>query len=223
MPYKRVRSHSRTESSTRTATTTAAYRPSDRAARRFLFFLIGLWFGAVLCIALVLPRSLASVDHVMMTPAPEAAQAIKDLGPVNARMLLRYQISEANRNLLGVWGWAQLALGLIMFGIVLFGTSAGRTALAFSAGMLLLACLVNFLVIPRMGEISRNLDFTPPSGVGMGEDQFQLLHRGFIAFEGVALLLGAFLFGVLAKRRRTRSESAGGDGFSAPTSVDQFD
>jgi len=226
LPYKRIRSHSSEDSGTISGVSAkvAGYRPSDRLARRFLYFLVGVWFGLILSVGLGLPRGMSSVDQVMLAPAPEATEIIKEIGAVNARMLLRYQISEAHRHILGGWGWAQLGLGVLVFGVVLFGTSSGRLAIGLSAGMLALASLMSVFVIPRMEAISRTLDFSPATGGAAADDLFELLHRGCVAFEAVIVILGVLLFGVLSKRRRNRSEGGRDDGFgSASITADRLD
>jgi hypothetical protein len=181
---------------------------SDRFARLALSVLIGVWFGGILVVALAVPRSFATVDQVMADPAPEAVKAIRDIGPIRARLLLRYQVSEANRAMLSLWGWAQLALALAVFGITLFGTKAQRLAVALAGAMLLIALVTNFLLVPRLEQISRGSDFAPALSAGPQSDRFMVLHRGFTAFEAVVGILGAVLLGMLFRQAGSRRISA---------------
>jgi hypothetical protein len=209
VPYRRRRSSSLTPSPERPTTrgsedrglrVSSAAALTDRFARRLLILLIGIWFGSILVTVLAVPRSFHSVDVVMADPAPEAAKAIREIGPVRARMVLHHQISEANRMLLAWWGWAQMGLGLLVFGIVLFGTRSGRVAIGLAGAMLLVAVATQFLLIPRLHEISRATDFTPAMAASPNADRFLVLHRGFAAFEAVVGVLGTVLLGLLFRR-----------------------
>lgn len=173
---------------------------TDRLARRMLILLIGIWFGSMLVVVLAVPRSFQSVDLVMADPAPEISKAIREIGPIRARMVLHHQISESNRMLLQGWGWAQLGLGLLVFGIVLFGTKSGRVAIGLAGLMLLVAAVTQFLLIPRLHEISRATDFAPAMAGSPATDRFLVLHRGFVAFEAVIGVLGTVLLGLLFRR-----------------------
>jgi hypothetical protein len=181
---------------------------SDRFARLAITVLIGVWFGGILIVALAVPRSFATVDQVMADPAPEAGKAIRDIGPIRARLLLRYQVSEANRAMFSLWGWAQVALALAVFGITLFGTKAQRLAVALAGAMLLIALVTNFLLVPRLEQISRASDFAPALSAGPQSDRFMVLHRGFTAFEAVVGILGAVLLGMLFRQAGSRRISA---------------
>jgi hypothetical protein len=196
---------------------------SDRLARRILILLIGIWFGSMLVVVMGVPRSFTSVDHVMADPAPEASKAIREIGPIRARMFLRYQISEANRLLFSAWGWVQLMLGLTVFGVTLFGTKSGKLAIGLAAGMLFIALVTQFLLIPRLDQISRTTDFAPAMATSPESDRFQVLHRGFAAFEVVVGILGAGLLGVLFQGGERHTRRSGGSPNPDTPYGEQFD
>jgi hypothetical protein len=183
------------------------------AARGVLLLLLGIWLGGILMVTLGFPQSFRAIDSVMTGPPPEAAKIIQTIGPATTRLLLRYQISEANRLILSLWGWTQLALAASVFLLVLFGTSASRWVVGVALGMLILSLLMNVVMVPRLGEISRDLEFTPGSSTQKDSDRFRLLHRGFSAFEGAIVLLGAGLLAgfFMADEIRSRSGALPGD------------
>jgi hypothetical protein len=169
---------------------------------------LGVWLGGALVVTVGAPQSFRAIDSVMLVPPPEAAKVIQNIGPVTTRLLLRYQIAEANRLLITLWGWIQLAMGVAVLLLVLFGTSSGRLAIGFALALLIVALVTNFILAPRLGDISRDLEFTPGATTQKDTDRFQLLHRGFAAFEAAAALLGAGLFITLLRSDRRRDHAS---------------
>src|SRR6185369_314677 len=91
--------------------------------RRLACFIMGLWLGGGLLVAWMVTDNFRAVDRLLVDPRPEAAARLKPLGPSNARMLLRYEVSERNRALFRDWEAAQIIGGLLFFFYLLFGTT----------------------------------------------------------------------------------------------------
>jgi hypothetical protein len=174
--------------------------------RRAILFILGLWFGGILLIALSAPAAFRAVDGVLAAPPPQVAHATQLLGTAEVRDLLRYQIAEANRSFFELWGTIQFALGIGVLLLLLFFSHAGKPAVGLAALMLVLAAVMKFLLIPRIAEITRRTNWNQ-TGSGQVADQFQVLHGGFSAFQMTLVLLGSILLFLLF-RRRTQS----GDG-----------
>jgi len=186
-------------SSTSDSRTPLAAGVSARS-RRLLSFVIGIWFGCILLVAFGVPSSFRSVDTALSNPPPAVQTALKALGEGTVRVVLRYQISEANRFLFLLWGWMQFALGVIVFGMLLFFTKSGRVALGIGGAMFLAAVMMNFVLVPRLNEISHQMDYSETARQEASSG-FQLLHQGFTAFEGVIVVLGSVLLGLLLAGR----------------------
>jgi hypothetical protein len=102
------------------------------------------------------------------------------------------------------WGWIQLILGLGLFLLILFATPSELVLVGVSGLMAALAAVMNFLMIPRLEAISRNLELTPGPTTVPDVDHFRLLNRGFTAYESGIVVLGLVLLFFLF----TRPESA---------------
>jgi hypothetical protein len=173
---------------------------SMRGPRLLITILLAIWLGAILIVAVGVPRSFAAIDNVMTNPPDPVLTIFKKIGPVASRALLRYQIAEANRMLFGAWGWIQLILAATVFGLVLFATRARKLSIGFAGLMLFLAATMNFFLVPRLDGLSRVSDFAPSASTQAETSNFSLLHRGFTAFEATVAILGAALFMTLAHR-----------------------
>jgi len=173
---------------------------STRLAYRVIVFFLGVWVGAIVLMTVAVPRSFSSIDSVMANPPREAARMIQRLGPIQARALLRYQIAEANRLTYAAWGWIQLGLGLGLFLLSLFATRSRIVPLAISGIMAALAAVMNFVMIPRLATISRNLELQPTTTTVRDIDHFAFLNRGFSAYEAGIVMLGLVLLFFLFKR-----------------------
>lgn len=199
----------------RTATSSSALNriapESSALTRRVAAVLISIWFGGILLVALSAPAAFHSVDKVLDAPTENVAKAVKTLGPTVTRNMLNYQVSEANRVLFGIWGWLQLGFALAVVLLLLFLSNVGRTALGLSGGMMLMALLMNFVLIPRISETGRQMQTSLQSRPAELADRFRLMHYGFSAFELAVVALGAMLLVLLL-----RSRSGSGSGHRRP-------
>lgn len=164
--------------------------------------LTGAWLGAILMVALAAPAAFRSVDEVMSSPPPATAKMIKDLGPTAVREVLHYQVGEANRLMFETWGIVQMVLAGLIFLLLLFFSTVGRPALGLSLGMLLLALLMQFVMIPRIVESGRDMRASLSARPAAVMERFRMLHLGFTTFEMAVVLLGAILLILLLRNRR---------------------
>src|SRR5262245_34684674 len=95
-------------------------------SRRLACFLIGLWLGACVLVAWLTADGFRSVDRTLAVHTPEAAARLKALRLEDARMLLRYEVSERNRAVFETWEIAQIFYGAGVFFYLLFGTREGK-------------------------------------------------------------------------------------------------
>jgi hypothetical protein len=114
-------------------------------------------------------------------------------------MLLRYQVSEANRRLFHDWETLQLVGGAIFFLYLLFWTREGKFSLAAVLAMVAIVVLQRFLLTPELISYGRNIDFLPPDAISAARDRFWLIHSGYAAMEAlkwgiVLVLVGRTIF-----------------------------
>jgi hypothetical protein len=154
--------------------------------------------------AWVAAESLSSVDRLLAQPHPVATAQFKALGRADARLLLRYQVSEQNRWYFENWETAQIIMGVLFFFFVLFATSENKFALSVVLVMIAGVLVQRFLLTPGVISLGRMIDFAPnaPSGE---RTQFWVLHSWHWGVELVKWGLGLALAARLIARRSRRS------------------
>ncbi len=167
--------------------------------RRFACFLLGLWLGGSLFLAVLTAQSHRLVDRLLANPAPAAGRLIQSAGPEGARLLLRYQVSEANRWYTENWDTVQLCLAALLFFLLLFGSMEGKLNLLAALLLLLLVLVERLVLAPEIIGQGRLLDFLPPE-IGAAERSRLLVLQGGatgiqLAKLALGLLLGARLLG----------------------------
>ena len=180
-------------------------RESSWLVRRLAATLIGIWFGGILLVALAAPASFRSVDAVLASPPPAVEKAVEQMGPRTVHDILYYQVSEANRQIFESWGWVQLALGGVIFLMLLFLSTVGKTQIGISLCMFLLSLLMQFVLIPRISELGRLMRRGAQMQPGQLEERFRLLHLGFTTFELTVVVLGTILLLLLLRSRSAAS------------------
>ncbi len=168
--------------------------------RRLVAVLVSIWFGGILLVALAAPASFRTVDPTLKSPPPAVEKVMKAVGPAAARDALRYQVSEVNRAMFNIWGWMQLGLGVVIFLLLLFMSTVGRLSLILALAMMLLSILMRFVLIPRISDITREIQTT---GAAAAADKLQLLHGGYSVFQLSVMVLGSILLVLLLRSRGT--------------------
>ena len=158
--------------------------------------------------AWVAAESLSSVDRLLAQPHPVATAQFKALGRADARLLLRYQVSEQNRWYFENWEPAQIIMGVLFFFFVLFATSENKFALSVVLVMIAGVLVQRFLLTPGMISLGRMIDFVPPNALSGERIQLWVLHSWYWGLELMKLVLGLVLAARLITRRSRRSGHA---------------
>jgi hypothetical protein len=181
-----------------------SHRTSART-RRAVTFLLGLWCGGLLLVALTAPASFRAADRVMAVPPPALEQVLgEEGGKEAAREILRYQVGEVNRMMFAIWGWMQLGASLAVLGLLLFLSRSGRLAVGVAAGMVVISGVLHLVLIPRIAAATRASALKQT-----GADAFALLHGAFGVFQLALLMLMAMLLFLLFRRRGDGSSGRG--------------
>lgn len=175
--------------------------------RRLLTLLLGFWLAGTLFSALIATGNFQIAEQISAHPPAEAQKWFETLGSENARLLLRHQAAEANRQVFEVWGRTDIAL-LIAIGIVLIVARARRLILVLTLVMLIAGIAATFLLTPQMVGIGRGLDFIPTTAPSPERARFGSLHGMYAGISLVRLLIGLAITGiVLYKRNRKQPEA----------------
>ena len=173
--------------------------------QRLACILLGAWLSGSLFMAAVAVGNFRIADRILMSPAsPGVSKAIETLGAVDARYLLRHQVGEINRTFFEFWGLSQLALGLLLFCLLLFATSASKKTLGVALAMLLLVLVNQFAVLPSIIGLGRAVDFADSTKFPSQRKQLAAMHTVYSSFEGLKMLTGLGLGGLLIFSRTDR-------------------
>jgi hypothetical protein len=168
---------------------------------RIAAFLSGCLILGGLFMIFVATQNFQTVDRVLSSPPQEAAQMFQTLGHDNSRLLLRYLAGEENRLFFVTWELAEIALGIALTAILLFGLRSGLLA-GLAGGMVIIALFQHFRVTPEMISAGRLIDF----GAGAGSaayNQFWRLHGLYGVLDVVKLVLVIAVAGFLLFRPGT--------------------
>jgi hypothetical protein len=153
--------------------------------------------------------NLYSVDRLLAQPDPAASLRIRMLGKDEARLLLRYEVSEQNRYYGEIWEIAQVVLGALFFFFLLFGTTEGKVSLALGLVLLVLILLQRFLLAPELKALGKLLDFGPVSLLHGERARYRVVNAAYAGVELGKWIIQLALAGLLIGRRRPRSGNAG--------------
>jgi hypothetical protein len=176
---------------------------------RIAAFLSGCLILGSLFMIFVATQNFQTVDRVLATPPPEAAQMFQTLGPDNSRLLLRYLAGEENRLFFVTWELAGIGLGIALTAILLFAIRSGLLA-GLAGGLVIITGFQHFRVTPEMISLGRLVDF----GAGAGSaaySQFWRLHGLYGVLEVVKLVLLTVVAGFLLWRPTRASAAVQGD------------
>ncbi len=108
-------------------------------------------------------------------------------------MLLRHAASEINRTYFAGYGWAQVALGLVVLVLLWYQNPRDVFALTVAGIMLGLVLILTLFVTPQITAMGRSIDFAPRNPPPPVMPRFWKLHGAFTGLDGVKLLAGLVL------------------------------
>jgi hypothetical protein len=163
--------------------------------RRIASFLIGVCIMGNLCMAFVATQNFRGADRILESPSPDAAKVIARMGHDEARMFLRYQAAEENRDYFATWEISEICIGLLLIAVLYLGTHVSRFVIVLCGVMVLLAGFMHFVLTPEMTYLGRTLDFVPLDAAG--RSRFWMLHGLYSGLDLLKLLLGVLVAGYL--------------------------
>ena len=146
-----------------------------------------------------------TVDSAFNSARQREPILVRNIGNEPVTEIIRYQTAELNRHFTYIFGYVEVAFGVVLLVVVLFATNGHKPALALAAGMALLAIGMQFAVIPAMLEHDRALDFAGGKDLTRERATFAGSHNTYLGMEAFKLLLGCGLAGVLLYREKNGS------------------
>jgi len=150
---------------------------------------------------LVAVQNFKSVERFLADPGIPAAQDVHTLGRIETRVFLRHLVAEQNRFYFEQWEWAQLALGLALVLLLIFGSRPPKLAILLCLGMLVLVLAQRFGLTPQISKLGRELDFTT-TGDSSQKTTFWTLHGIYSGVELLKIAFGLTVAGLFVIRRQ---------------------
>ncbi|MGH8678386.1 MAG: hypothetical protein ACREUQ_08570 [Burkholderiales bacterium] len=157
--------------------------------------ILGAWVAMTVCMWVAASGSFSTVNRVLGGSNPQFAEASKPMTADQTRVVLRYLTSEINRTYFRAYGWAQLALGALLLGLILWSAPRDPFNLAVAGAMLALAAVLMLYITPEIVAIGRQIDFVPRAPAPPELSRFRALHGAFTGLDGAKLLAALFMLG----------------------------
>ncbi len=152
--------------------------------------ILAAWTMMNLCMWFAATGSFGTVRRLLEGPSPQLAETARALTPTQTRYVLRHTASEINRTYFRAYGWAQIALGVLLLALVASQTPRDKTALVVVGAMVLIVIPLTFYVTPEIIELGRRIDFVPRDPAPPEMSRFGMLHGAFTVLDGMKLVAG---------------------------------
>jgi hypothetical protein len=172
--------------------------------RRLTALLMGAWLGAGILADVAVTQNFQAVDRFLQTPGSvSASTALNAAGRDKERFILRRNAGEENNWIFLNWERVELALGGLIFLLLLFGERPQKLLIALCAGMFLIVAAEHFYLTPVITELGRRVEDLPASDPE--SRKFWMLHGFYAGFDILKMLLGlGFAVRLAIKRRPDR-------------------
>ena len=152
--------------------------------------LLGMWLGLTVAMWYAAAGSFSTVRRVLEGRHREVNEAMELLGTEWTRLVLRHLTSEINRTYFHAYGWAQIALAVLLLAVLAMQKPRDHVSLFIAGGMFLAVAVLTFYLTPQITELGRQIDFVPrdPPPPEMG--RFRLLHGLYTGLDGAKMLAG---------------------------------
>jgi hypothetical protein len=170
--------------------------------RRFAAFLIGAWLAGSLFMDVTAIANFHAVERFLADPGIPSAQLIHSAGHDNTRVLLRRAAGEANGWLFEQWEWIQLATGLALLLVLIFGSRPPKIPIALCLLMMVLVVVERFVLTPNIIRLGRVIDFLPAGPQLPDRVSFGVYHGAYSLVDILKLVCGFAIAGILIIRLR---------------------
>lgn len=167
-------------------------------ARAVVLVLGGLWLGVLFASWAIATATFRTAEAVASLPAGSAAgDHVARVPAETRRPLFRFVASEVNRWMFGRFGWAQLAVAVI---VAFLAWSFGGAVRWLAIFALVAVAVQGGLLGPAILELGRSIDFVArPLTADVGR-RFGMLHGGYVVLDLLKAVSLVALATVLARR-----------------------
>ena len=157
--------------------------------RRLTALLLGAWLGGSILTDVAVTENFNTIDPFLQTPGNVAASAeLNKVGRDQERMLLRRNAGEENTWIFTNWERVEVALGGVLFLVLLFGGAPQKLMLALCLAMTAVVAGQHFFLLPQIADIGRRVEYLPASDPQ--SVLFWRLHGIYSGLEIAKLVLG---------------------------------
>ena len=172
--------------------------------RTVIALLLGAWMAGSVVVGGVAAENFFMIDRLLLSSGSPAANPSfqKDAAQLTtpeARLMLRYLVSELNRYYFNVWGWFELGLAVLLMALVLAALRERRFLIGF-ASMLIITAVMTFYITPRIIVVGRALDYVPREPAPAGMAEFGMLHGAYSILDLAKLALGVWMAVEMVRR-----------------------
>jgi hypothetical protein len=169
--------------------------------RRLSALLLGAWLGAGILADVAVTQNFQTVDRFLETPGSiTTSMRLNEIGRARARVILRRNAGEENNWIFENWERVELALGVGLFLLLLFGERPQKLMLGLSLGMFLIVVSEHFLLTPPIIDLGRKIDDLPATDPSV--NKFWMLHGLYSGLDILKLVVGLVLGIRLAVKRK---------------------
>jgi hypothetical protein len=136
------------------------------------------------------------VERFLADPGIPSAELIHSSGRENTRVLLRRAVGESSGWLFEQWEWMQLAVGLCLLLVLIFGDRPPMIPIALVLLMMALVLVERFALTGNIIRLARVVDFLPPDPKLPDRVSFGRYHSSYAAVE-IAKLLAGFAIAII--------------------------
>jgi hypothetical protein len=175
--------------------------------RRLSSVLLGMWLGAGILTDVAVTQNFQTVDRFLQTPGSVAVSAqLNDVGRARERLILRRNAGEENNWIFENWERVEVAMGGLLFLLLLFGDRPQKLLLALCLAMTAIVAAQHFFVTPRIIDLGRRIDDLPPADPAVS--RFWMLHGVYSGLDILKMVVGFGFVARLVIKRKTDSHSS---------------
>jgi hypothetical protein len=165
--------------------------------RRLAAFFCGAWILGTILMMFIADQNLREADRIMTSPPAPIAKELDELGRDITQQLLRYQASEANREMFDIWGIIQVGLAAALLSSTALTAHRSKLLIAMTAAMMVLAVIQAWYIVPALKSLGRAIDFLPLAANTAERESFRSYHTWYGVLDVFKILLGVVVAGRL--------------------------
>jgi hypothetical protein len=173
--------------------------------RRLSALLLGAWLGASIFADIAVTQNFQTVDRFLETPGTAAtSMELNKAGRAEERKILRRNAGEENNWIFLNWERIEIALGAVLFMLLLFGERPQKLLLALCLAMIAIVAAEHFLLTERIADLGRRIDELAPNDPQSA--QFWKLHGFYSGLDILKLTVGMLFAARLATKRKLAAD-----------------